>query len=378
MTPPREFSALPPRDSGEASPKAISGRTSYLRVRLEFLPYPRLLATLFNGCAFGPPPPFTAASAWTRIDHPVSGTRRPTVALFTLGFPPAPPLKGLNLAGRRDSPDRSTKSTRSRLPRSRSLRTQGFRFSFTPLPGSFSPFLHSTLLYRSPGSIQPCGVVPAPSHRVPRVPWYSGSRRSLHAFAYGALTLSRRSSQFRSAGLPFPSGGPYPGALRAPVWAPPLSLAATHGIDVSFSSSGYLDVSVRRVPPAPLLAVPRPLARGGRVLPGRVSPFRHLRVTGHLPLAAAFRSLSRLSSAPGAKASSLRLVPLNLAPAAHSVARRGFSHYVLSVLLFLGCLLNTSSSFRQAARPPVRTRDISFSSVFGFQGATPARRAGWA
>ena len=32
------------------------------------------------------------------------------------------------------------------------------------------------------------------------------------------------------------------------VWALPISLAATFGIDVSFSSSGYLDVSVRRVP----------------------------------------------------------------------------------------------------------------------------------
>ena len=32
------------------------------------------------------------------------------------------------------------------------------------------------------------------------------------------------------------------------VWALPLSLAATQGIDVSFSSSGYLDVSVHRVP----------------------------------------------------------------------------------------------------------------------------------
>ncbi len=30
-----------------------------------------------------------------------------------------------------------------------SLKTQGFRFSFTPLPGSFSPFLHSTMRYRS-------------------------------------------------------------------------------------------------------------------------------------------------------------------------------------------------------------------------------------
>ena len=32
------------------------------------------------------------------------------------------------------------------------------------------------------------------------------------------------------------------------VWAPSLSLAATDEIDVSFFSSGYLDVSVPRVP----------------------------------------------------------------------------------------------------------------------------------
>ena len=32
------------------------------------------------------------------------------------------------------------------------------------------------------------------------------------------------------------------------VWALPISLAATLGIDVSFFSSGYLDVSVHRVP----------------------------------------------------------------------------------------------------------------------------------
>ena len=55
MQPPWVFSALPPRDSDEASPKAISGRTSYLRVRLEFLRYPHLIPTLFNGCGFGPP-----------------------------------------------------------------------------------------------------------------------------------------------------------------------------------------------------------------------------------------------------------------------------------------------------------------------------------
>ena len=43
-----------------------------------------------------------------------------------------------------------------------------------------------------------------------------------------------------------------------------------------------------------------------------VPPFRHLRIVGYLPLPAAFRSLSRLSSAPSAKASSLRPSLLNL------------------------------------------------------------------
>ena len=49
------------------------------------------------------------------------------------------------------------------------------------------------------------------------------------------------------------------------VWALPRSLAATCGIDFSFSSSGYLDVSVHRVPSAWLWirhTVPRVL-RGG-------------------------------------------------------------------------------------------------------------------
>ena len=106
MTPPRKFSALPPSGIYEASPKAISRRTSYLRVRLEFLPYPHLIPTLFNGCGFGPPPPFTAASTWTWIDHPVSGLRCLTfIALLTLAFTSAPPLHGLT------SPDTATRRT---------------------------------------------------------------------------------------------------------------------------------------------------------------------------------------------------------------------------------------------------------------------------
>ena len=47
-------------------------------------------------------------------------------------------------------------------------------------------------------------------------------------------------------------------------------------------------------------------------LSSRVSPFRYLRINGYLLLPEAFRSLSRLSSALSAKASTLRSLSLDL------------------------------------------------------------------
>ena len=140
MTPPRKFSALPPCIFAEASPKAISRRTSYLRVRLEFLPYPHLIATLFNGCAFGPPLPFTAASTWTWIDHPVSGLHLLTLALLRLGFPTAPSLQDLTL------PVCATRRTVLQKVRSRAyialpqLVNAGFQVLFHSPPGVLFTF----------------------------------------------------------------------------------------------------------------------------------------------------------------------------------------------------------------------------------------------
>ena len=140
MTPPREFSALPPADCTEASPKAISRRTSYLRVRLEFLPYPHLIATLFNGCAFGPPFPFTGTSTWTWIGHPVSGlhmlTLRPIKTRSRFGSG----ALLLNLASIRNSPDRSTKSTRLHLNVLPQLVNTGFQVLFHSPPGVLFTF----------------------------------------------------------------------------------------------------------------------------------------------------------------------------------------------------------------------------------------------
>ena len=93
-----------------------------------------------------------------------------------------------------------------------------------------------------------------------------------------------------------------PHIARNMVWALSISLAATLEIDVSFSSSGYLDVSVHRVPSS------HPIYSdvGDRSLSCRVSPFRYPRINRYLLLPVAFRSLSRLSSALSAKASTLR------------------------------------------------------------------------
>ena len=91
-------------------------------------------------------------------------------------------------------------------------------------------------------------MVPAPSIKVPRVSMYSGYCHINFPFAYGTFTLFGWLSQNHSATLGKSIPRSEPRGARTPVWALPVSLAATPGIDVSFSSSGYLDVSVHRVP----------------------------------------------------------------------------------------------------------------------------------
>ena len=98
LSAPSQFSALPPVIYFKASPKAISERTSYLRVRLEFLRYPHLIRYHFNGSRFGPPWSFTSTSTWTWVGHPVSGRIQLTsYALFRLALATASHLKCLTL-----------------------------------------------------------------------------------------------------------------------------------------------------------------------------------------------------------------------------------------------------------------------------------------
>ena len=115
LSAPPSFSALPPVIIHNASPKAISGRTSYLRVRLEFHRYPQVIRHHCNGGRFGPPWGFTPTSTCSWVGHPVSGLWQRTLRPIQTRSRFASGTECLKLARYYNSPDRSTKSTPSHV-----------------------------------------------------------------------------------------------------------------------------------------------------------------------------------------------------------------------------------------------------------------------
>ncbi len=128
---------------------------------------------------------------------------------------------------------------------------------------------------------------PPDSHGVTRVPWYSGSCCVEKLVAYGTVTPFGGAFQLASAkSFESRSQSATPKVLLPLVWPLSLSLAATQKIDVSFSSSAYLDVSVQRVSPRTTMDS----LHGNRVLPGWVAPFGNLRINTCLRFPTAYRS----------------------------------------------------------------------------------------
>jgi hypothetical protein len=130
-------------------------------------------------------------------------------------------------------------------------------------------------------------VVPADSDRVSRARPYSGTCQGRPCvFAYGAVTLYgvtfhslRLTHDFvtsRPAGRRIKHRPYNPWVTTAAayhvtqVWALPFSLATTQGVEVSFLSSGYLDVSVHRL----ATSCPMYSGRGTRALPRVGFPIR--------------------------------------------------------------------------------------------------------
>ena len=145
-------------------------------------------------------------------------------------------------------------------------------------------------------------MVPPVSHGVSRVPRYSGSDLKYIAFRLRGSHPLRQAFPDLSTKLVLRCDRPQPRRINPSVWPLPRSLATTYGISVDFSSSPYLDVSVQAVPRVHLFDS----MHADWILSSRVAPFGNPRINGYLLLPEAYRSLSRPSSAPDAKAFSLR------------------------------------------------------------------------
>ena len=145
-------------------------------------------------------------------------------------------------------------------------------------------------------------MVPPSSDQVSRVWPYSGTRAALAVFIYVTLTLFGWPSHAIRLTAKVLKAVHTPEGFLLPVCPLPRSLATTNGISFDVSSSPYLDVSVQAVPRVRLFDS----THADRVLLCRVSPFGNLRVKAYVQLTAAYRSLSRPSSAPDAKAFPLR------------------------------------------------------------------------
>ena len=145
-------------------------------------------------------------------------------------------------------------------------------------------------------------MVPPCSDQVSRVWPYSGYCAAATVFTYATLTLFGGPSHALRLTFTVLKAVRTPKVFLPPVWPLPRSLATTYGISVDVSSSPYLDVSVQAVPSVYLWIQYTVTMYEHR----RVAPFRYPWINGCLLLPKAFRSLPRLSSAPSAKAFTLR------------------------------------------------------------------------
>ena len=145
-------------------------------------------------------------------------------------------------------------------------------------------------------------MVPPVSHGVSRVPRYSGFDLTYIAFRLRGSHPLWQAFPDLSAKFVSRDDRPQPRRINPPVWPLPRSLATTYGISVDVSSSPYLDVSVQAVPCVRLFDS----SHTDWILSSRVTPFGNPRINGYLLLPVAYRSLSRPSSAPDAKAFPLR------------------------------------------------------------------------
>ena len=116
-------------------------------------------------------------------------------------------------------------------------------------------------------------MVPPASHRISRVPRYSGTCYLLSPSPTGLSPSSVPLSRSFGSAIVSSCRPSTPCVRRPMVWPLTSSLATTKVIEFSFFSSGYLDVSLPRVPSYETMDS----SHGDRALPRPGSPIRKFR-----------------------------------------------------------------------------------------------------
>ena len=204
-----------------------------------FRPHPQLVQVFFNRHWFGPPPRVTGGSAWPWIDHPASGPPRPTRRAVRTRF-------RFGYATGSTWPARATRRLIMQKARSHPGGLLQFEGAWvqvlfhSPLRGSFHLSLTVLVRYRSAASVQPWGVGPPDSGGVSRVPPYLGCRPAREGLRARGCHPLRRAFPGPCARRPSAvSRSRYPAGQARRFGHRPRSLAATCGITLVFSSSGY-------------------------------------------------------------------------------------------------------------------------------------------
>ena len=233
-----------------AAPQCISGRTSYLHVRLAFHPYPPVIPQFCNTGGCEPRRPVTGASLWAWLAHVVSGPivatcTRPVQTRFPCG---CPTFGWVNLcdddalAGsfyKRHAIRRWTQTVHTCPLTAGKYAVSGTLSS--PLRGAFHLSLTVLVHYRSLKVLSLGGWSPQLPTNSPGFVVLRKTADSRLACPYRTLTCSGGGFHRLRVGNDESCCCSYnPRRSVEPlVWAGPASLATTTGISLDFSSSSY-------------------------------------------------------------------------------------------------------------------------------------------
>jgi hypothetical protein len=192
ILPPLRSVTLPPQPPRRGGTQCLSGRTSYLRVRLAFHLYPRIIPYLCTGNGFGPPRACSARFTLPTGSSPGFGSLRRDSSPFRTRIRSGSGCLRLSLAAPNHSSAHSPIGTPSPGLAARLRPARGAQFQ--RVPSRYSSTIGRRRFLALGG-----GPPRFPPDFTCRTVLTRHGHPAIAPFAYGTLTFSGRPFQWRSA-----------------------------------------------------------------------------------------------------------------------------------------------------------------------------------